>query len=361
MSVINQVLSDLEKRGATALQGDADTRAVPQRHKRHAPGLIAGGVVLGIVAAGLWWSEQKKIPSPPPPPVAAPISTAPPLVEPPAAAPISAAPPPVEPLAGVIPQPPQAGDGGAAVPDMRPSFELSAKAPPAITEQRPNKTAARTAQSKAAVVVAPVPPGSTPGSMDKQMKRFSIQQQADNEFRKASGLMQQGRNKEALDGFEAALQLDAGHEAARQAMVGLLLDAARNAEAEAILQQGLQLNPGHSGFAMLLARLQVERNDMPLALETLRKTLPYAERQADYQAFVAALLQRQGHHQEAIVHYQIAVQLTPNSGVWLMGMGISLQAEQRKDEARAAFRRAIESQTLSAELQAFVVQRLKEL
>ncbi len=66
MSVINQALSDLEKRGATALQGDADIRAVPQRHKRHTSGLIAGGVVLGIVAAGLWWSEQKKIPPPPP-------------------------------------------------------------------------------------------------------------------------------------------------------------------------------------------------------------------------------------------------------------------------------------------------------
>ncbi len=345
MSVINQALSDLEKRGATALQGDADIRAVSQRHKRHTSGLIAGGVVLGIVAAGLWWSEQKKIPPPPPPPpsnVSAPISTAP---------------PPVEPPAGVIPQPPQAGDGEAAALDMRLSSELSAKVLAAISEQRPNKTAARIAQSKAAVVTAPVPPG----SMDKQMKQFSIQQQADNEFRKASGLMQQGRNKEALAGFESALQLDAGHEAARLAMVGLLLEAARNAEAEAVLQQGLQLNPGHSGFAMLLARLQVERNDMSLALETLRKTLPYADRQADYQAFVAALLQRQGHHQEAIAHYQIAVQLTPNSGVWLMGMGISLQAEQRKDEARTAFKRAIESQTLSAGLQAFVVQRLKEL
>ncbi len=277
------------------------------------------------------------------------------------AVPISTALPPVKPPAGVIPQPPQAGKGEATVPDMRPSSELSTKALAATTEQRPSKAAARTVQSKAAVVAAPVPPGSTPGSIDKQMKQFSIQQQADNEFHKANSLMQQGRNKEALAGFEAALQLEVGYEAARQAMVGLLLGAARNAEAEAVLHKGLQLNPGHSGFAMLLARLQIERNDVPLALETLHKTLPYAARQADYQAFVAALLQRQGRHQEAIAHYQVAVQLTPNSGVWLMGMGISLQAEQRKDEARTAFKRAIESQTLSTELQEFVAQRLKKL
>ncbi len=42
-----------------------------------------------------------------------------------------------------------------------------------------------------------------------------------------------------------------------------------------------------------------------------------------------------------------------------MGLGISLQAEQRNEEARVAFMRAIESRTLSAELQAFVKQQIK--
>ena len=123
----------------------------------------------------------------------------------------------------------------------------------------------------------------------------------------------------------------------------------------------MQNNIKHSGFAMLLARLQVERGALPLALETLHKTLPYAERQADYQAFVAALLQRQNNHLEAINHYKTAVQLTPNSGVWQMGLGISLHALKRNEEARDAFRRALDTGSLSADLQAFVEQRLKEL
>ena len=157
------------------------------------------------------------------------------------------------------------------------------------------------------------------------------------------------------------LQRDAGYDAARQAMVGILLEGKRNAEAERLLQDGLQHNIKNSGFAMLLARLQVERNELGVALETLQKTLPYAERQADYQAFVAALLQRQNNHPQAIAYYQTALQLSPNSGLWLMGLGMSLQAEQHKEEARAAFKRALESNTLSAELRAFVEQRMKEL
>jgi MSHA biogenesis protein MshN len=112
---------------------------------------------------------------------------------------------------------------------------------------------------------------------------------------------------------------------------------------------------------MLLARLQVERGDVPLALETLQKTLPYAGEQADYQSFVAALQQRQGSHDEAIAHYLIALKLVPNNGLWLMGMGISLQAMQRKEEARDAYQRALVSNSLSAQLQAFVQQKLKEL
>jgi MSHA biogenesis protein MshN len=96
-------------------------------------------------------------------------------------------------------------------------------------------------------------------------------------------------------------------------------------------------------------------------LETLGKTLPYADQEAAYQAFMAALLQRQNRHKEAITHYQIALQLSPSSGLWFMGLGISLQAVQRKEDALDAYKHAIETRSLSPELQAFVMQRMKEL
>ncbi len=199
------------------------------------------------------------------------------------------------------------------------------------------------------------------GSVNKQIKPLSVQQQADNEFHKANILMQQGRNVEAIAGYESALQLDAGHDAARQAMVGLLLESKRNADAEGVLQAGLNHDPKHTAFAMLLARLQVERGALPQALETLQKTLPYAAQQADYQAFIAAVEQRMGQNKEAVAHYQAALQSSPNSGIWLMGLGISLKALQQKDEARVAFKHALESHSLNQDLQAFVTQQLKEL
>jgi MSHA biogenesis protein MshN len=73
------------------------------------------------------------------------------------------------------------------------------------------------------------------------------------------------------------------------------------------------------------------------------------------------LLQRQSRHKDAVEYYQAALRLAPGSGVWLMGLGISLQALDRNADARDAFRRARASNSLSPELQAFVDQRLKQL
>jgi MSHA biogenesis protein MshN len=193
------------------------------------------------------------------------------------------------------------------------------------------------------------------------MKQVSPAQHAEAEFRKAVALMQQGHIADAMAGYEAVLRLDAGHDAARQALVALLLESKRGAYAERVLQDGLKNKPEHTGFAMLLARLQVERSAVDQAAATLEKSLPYANAQADYQAFYAALLQRQNRHKEAIAYYQVALQLAPDNGIWLMGYGISLQAMQRADDARDAFRRALESKTLNPELQAFVQQKLKGL
>jgi MSHA biogenesis protein MshN len=199
------------------------------------------------------------------------------------------------------------------------------------------------------------------GAVNKLPTQNSAEQQAENEFRNAYQLMRQGLNSEALSGFEAALKLNVRHEQARQNMVSILLEKKRNAEAELALEEGLSLNVRQFNFAMLLARLQVERNALPAALDTLLRTLPYAETQPNYQSFVAALMQRQNRHKEAISYYQKALQLKPNLGVWLMGLGISLRAEQRKEEARSAFKQALDTNTLNTELQSFVNQQLKEL
>ncbi|HWI15375.1 MAG TPA: tetratricopeptide repeat protein, partial [Burkholderiales bacterium] len=77
--------------------------------------------------------------------------------------------------------------------------------------------------------------------------------------------------------------------------------------------------------------------------------------------FYAALLQRQQRHEEAIERFNAALRLRPQSGVWLMGLGISLQAVNRLSESQDAYRRAREASGLTPELQAFLDQRLRQM
>lgn len=336
MSVINQVLNQLEQRGANAAPEQAMVRAVPPARRSLVKPLL---LVLLLTAGGAAaWLYARK-----------------PAIVKPGVAPSVVAVPVEEPVPEILP------------PASRLSFELSTVPLPSSLRDARNSSSPKSSPARESAgpqtLPAPIPnaPAALIMSGELPMKQISRAQQADAEFRRGISLMQQGRIADAIRGYEAALQLNAGHQAARQALVALLLEGKRGADAERVLQEGLKGRPEQTGFAMLLARLQVERGAVEQAAATLEKSLPYADNQADYQAFVAALLQRQGRHKEAVNHYQIALQLVPNNGVWLMGYGISLQAVQRSADAKEAFRRALDSQNLSPDLQKFVLQKLKAL
>lgn len=200
-----------------------------------------------------------------------------------------------------------------------------------------------------------------PKPIAKQVRELTSQQRAENEFRKATVAIQQGRHGEAITKLEQALQLDAKHGTARQVLIGVLLDMKRLDEAMRLASDGLDLDPRQAGLAMILARLQVEKSALRPAIDTLERSRPYATDRADYMAFLAALLQRDGQHGEAADAYMTALQKMPQNGVWWMGLGISLQAEQRNPEAREAFNRAKSSNSLSPDLLAFVGARLAQL
>jgi MSHA biogenesis protein MshN len=112
---------------------------------------------------------------------------------------------------------------------------------------------------------------------------------------------------------------------------------------------------------MTLARLQAERGDTARAIATLQAGLEHAQGNAEYAAFLAALLQREGRHEEAIAQFQGALRQRPGAGVWWLGLGISLQAANQAAAAREAYRRANAAGNLHPELAAFADQRLKQL
>ncbi len=367
MSLINQVLNELEGRGATVPLGEETIRAVPPRKRSQAMRYVSAAVaLLLLLAAGKWYlgrtmaveREQPAvgaIPKVAPLPPASPASAAVPA---PVAAsvPIAvSAPAETAGLTAASGASPSTGDLHGK-PILEVKNDEQAAAAPDVEKTGPHKP--KRAANRVADATEGVP---AEGSPDLRIKTITPQQRAEIEFRKANQALQDGRTNDALAGYENALLIDSSYKDARKAWVALLISLKRNEDAERVLQRGLKRDPRDASFAMLMARLQVERGAVPSALETLQKTLPYAEGQADYQAFVAALLQRQDRQDEAVEHYLVALKLAPDNGIWLMGLGISLQALKRSDDARNVYQRALASHGLSAQLQAFVQARLKEL
>lgn len=210
--------------------------------------------------------------------------------------------------------------------------------------------------------VAPTEAPSDPsGAIDKKMRESTPAERAELAFRKGVAQIQEGRAHAAELDFREALAQNPSHQAARQALLGLLIDSGRNNEAEELLRKALSNDPRQPRIAMVLARLEVERGEVAGAINTMVAALPYVQSDPPFYAFLAAMLQREGRHREAADYYRTALRVTPGNGVWMMGLAISLRATNQLADARDAFQRALDSKQLTPELQEFVTKQLREL
>ena len=349
MSLINKMLQDLDARGS-APGTSAQTSLKSVTHERNprwiAVGATAAVAVALAAAAGYWWVKRN-----PAPVVIGATVTAP--------------------VQAIQPMPPEVVDN---LPSPTPIVEL-APAPASEPEQdaqpepEPLPPAAVIPPEKAKrvvrVVAAPMPAGAPvrvaapPRLQPAQAqpaaeagRQMTARQRAESEYNRALASLQDGRIGEAMSGFEQAISIEPRHEAARQTLVGLLVERGRKGQAMRVLQDGLRLDPRQPAMAMLLARLQIEGGTS--GIDTLMRTLPHAQGNGDYHAFLAGALARDERHREAAEQYQAALRTAPGNGVWWMGLGMSMQADKRHAEALAAYDRAIQSSTLNPQLRAFV-------
>lgn len=401
MSLINKMLQDLDARGGDGARADASSVVRPVRPGGRgglSPAAVGGGLLAVALLGGAGFAAYKYFRG------GAQPASAPVAARAPAAAPVAK--PAIQPARG--PAGPVVGDEGAPVvqgdqspeahraagerlsrkmeernaaarravagrsgPDTKrmdpaPIDTASLGAPatrpvPRLAAQRANELAE--AKRKAAPGAAGAKGSAASGAVGSAGEGgdagLSSQQKAENEYRRALTNLQDARVSEAIAGLEHAVYLYPRHDAARQTLVSLLIEGGRRAEAIRHLTFATSLDPRQTNMAMLLARLQLESGGN--ALDSLQRSLPYAESNPEYRALLAGVLQRANRHKEAVDHYQAAVRLQPGNAVWWMGMGISLQADKRNAEARIAFQRARDSGRLAPELQAFVERRLQQL
>lgn len=364
MSLINRMLQDLEARHAEPLDATIFPSKVHAVSTERRTSLRWWGISLVLVMAlliaawMLWRSWPQK-----------PVVTQP-LVITSAPSPVRAQPQSTPSVITVTEPSPR-----IATPQNTPNTPISlSSAPSAPVENIPATQTAITPEPKPLEppVIAAAPPLPRPDKKDasplpkdalviaKPAKDLSAKQRGDEIYQKALISLQQGRLEEGRAGLEEALQLNPANMSARQAMLGVLVENKQYDKAISFLQSGLALYPQQNGFAMALARLLVERGETGAALQTLERYQIHAQDNAEYRAFKGTLLQREGRHKEAIAEYQAALRGAPQTGVWLIGIAISLEADNQPASAKEAYRRAQQT-PLSAELYTYSEQRLAKI
>jgi len=159
----------------------------------------------------------------------------------------------------------------------------------------------------------------------------------------------------------AVLSQQPAHVEARALYASSLLNRGNTAAAAQVLEAGLRLDPEVSAWAMLYARMLVDQGQAGQAVKVLEKALPGVEGETDYYAFYAALLQRVGRHEEAAGFYRSLLQQQSANELWWMGLAISLEALDDRDDALHAYRRSLEGDRLNYELRQYVSSRLERL
>lgn len=361
MSLINEMLRDLEKRRANEL-GKADLqreiRVLPELRQqgRRWPWLLGFGLLLGGVAGAAWWQLEDGryradvTPAVPQPPVTVLPPPAPELIPGTASDALR--------LAITLESIPEDSAAPASVlPDKRSETGKSGDYPNMQANVKPEAAAPKVeplvSKPKASEAVQ------LQGNIEKTELVGTARERADTEYRRAQALLAAGQAAQAQESLLTALRLDATYAPARQVLLRLLLDSRRIDDAVAVLQEGLDQQPAQLAWAMSLARLQVDKGDIASAERVLARSAPYATASAEYAGFHGYLLNRAGQPHQAAERYQLATRLSPAEGRWWFGLGQALEGDGHQQEAREAFRRALAAGNLNADLTALAEQKLR--
>jgi MSHA biogenesis protein MshN len=159
--------------------------------------------------------------------------------------------------------------------------------------------------------------------------------------------------------FEDVLLVSPEHKVARKQLAALWFGRKSYRDAINLLSQGITQSPQYSEFRLMKARILISQKKMTAALTTL-KVLDTVEN-VDYQTLLATSAQQQKKYSIAISAYKRLIKMEPNVGRWWLGLAVALDSNSDFKLASKAYEQVINHIELSEELRLFAQQRLQEL
>jgi len=180
------------------------------------------------------------------------------------------------------------------VPDEANHQQKHVSQPPAKSVQvKAHKTRKRQPHPQVAKV-------KTEPHVNKQMLPMRRDQRAELAYQSAYDQIQSEHITRAEELLRQALAADPMHVRARELLAGLLIKQGRWVENASLMQQAVQLYPRNPLFVKLYARTLMQMGRDGQAIQLLHNHAPAVAQDPDYYALLAALYQRQQQHQAAV-------------------------------------------------------------
>lgn len=198
---------------------------------------------------------------------------------------------------------------------------------------------AELAAERAAEQVTTAPPRK-PGVLKIEQVDLSEPELAALAERKAITAMAKGDMRGAQDNYYQVLAHDPHNQGAREQLAALLYGEGRLNEANQVLEEGLRLEPQQADFRLLLARVAISAGDRQKALDWLTGYQPELSANLDYYATWAGLTQELGQHAQAADLYVRLLRQQPDQGRWWLGLGVAEDGQGHRQQALDAYRNA---------------------
>lgn len=335
MSVINQMLRELDARDAAS--GDVRvSRSATNAGVRSSAKLLAAGAGLLLASAAIYWTlfvmpDKHDFPV--------------------AAAPAAQA-------KAVMPER-ERDDVATAVRQVTPVAVVAKPVPAVDALSHPAVATKRTPPLAAAARIPQVPsldasPLRDPTAVVKHMSGQPPEAEAQQYFDEAQGLRHGARLDAAAAKYRQALERNPGMVQARIELARLMQERGQMDAALSLLKAGHAQRPDDA-LAITAGRMLAGAGLRDEALAWLSRGQE-GLRPSDH-ALMGALLSQAQRHEEAIRAYRRALATDPGQGGWLLGLGLSLEALGRSEEARTAFRSALEWGQFKPEVILFLRER----
>lgn len=147
----------------------------------------------------------------------------------------------------------------------------------------------------------------------------------------------------------------------RETYAKFLMNQGDIVAAEELINSGLDLAPNHSGFKKVKARLLIEANDIPSAVNLLESRAPAVVADLEYHEILASAQLASRDYDGAVLSYTGLVQQDQSQGRWWYGFAAAQDALGNLTAARQAYTRALEKSNLSTNLRRRSQDRLTAL